>query len=134
MLQKLLELIAWLNASPGRKRALTLGLVGLGQLLRRVGPIQGVPVGDLGDQVLSTLIVFIQTDMVPLVDILTLLMGGIALWHPASRAAAKAVGVPPPTEAPVIAVPESFEVAKVPAPPSTQSMKARITQGPGFRG
>lgn len=111
MLQKLLETVHWLNAEPGRKRGVTLALVALGQLLRQVGRFHGVDVGGQGYVLVLWVIDFVQTDMVPLVDLLTVGLGAVSLWHPVSKVAANAVGVPPPTEVPVVKVPESFQTA-----------------------
>jgi hypothetical protein len=125
ILNRLLATIYWLNAVPGRKRGLTLVLAAFGQLLRQSSRLSGA--APWVDQV----VLFIQGDMVPAVDALTWVMGAVALWHPASKAAAKAAGIPPPTETPVVAVPESFQVAQ-PAQPAKP--RPHITQGPGFKG
>lgn len=89
----LLGLIAWLNAEPKRKRYATLLLAAFGRFLRDAGKIHGVDLG-AATPALDWLTLTINSDMVPVVDILTEAMGFIALWHPASVAAARATGIP----------------------------------------
>lgn len=89
IIDSVLAAVHWLNAEPGRKRGLTIILGFVGQALRKSSNLQGVAPW------LDQLVAFINTDMVPLVDLLTEATAVIALWHPLAKKAAERSAQPP---------------------------------------